>query len=173
MNYMNRIFFLMIFCIFSFIAFSQEKVEIYNTTIDGMKQLDEAIIKAKSEKKHLLVQVGGNWCPWCIRFNKFLADVPQIDSIMKSSYILVHLNYSRENRNYPALARLGYPQRFGFPVLVVINGKGERLHTQDSGLLEKDKGYDTLKVVTFLKNWTPGALDPENYMPIDETKGKK
>jgi len=164
---------LIILFISSTIAFSQEKAEIYNTSIDGMKQLDEAIVKAKSEKKHLLVQVGGNWCPWCIRFNKFLADVPQIDSVMKSSFILVHLNYSRENRNYPVLERLGYPQRFGFPVLVVINGKGERLHTQDSGILEKDKGYDTLKVFTFLKNWTPGALDPENYKLIDETKGKK
>lgn len=153
-------------------VFSQEKVEIYNTTIDGMKQLDEAIVKASKEKKHLLVQVGGNWCPWCVRFNKFLADVPQIDSVMKSSYILVHLNYSRENRNYPALARLGYPQRFGYPVLVVVNGKGERLHTQDSGLLEKDKGYDTLKVATFLKNWSPNALNPENYKPIDESKSK-
>jgi thioredoxin-related protein len=169
---MKNIILLGFLFVFSFSLFSQEKTEIYNTAIDGMKQLDEAVVKASKEKKYLLIQVGGNWCPWCIRFNKFLADVPQVDSIMKSSFILVHLNYSRENRNYPALARLGYPQRFGFPVLVVINGKGERLHTQDSGFLEKDKGYDTLKVVTFLKNWTPNALNPENYKPIDESKSK-
>ncbi len=145
--------------------FSQEKVEIYNTSLDGMKQIDEAIVKAASEHKNLLIQVGGNWCPWCIKFNKFCNDVPEIDSLIKASYIFVHLNYSKENKNPKPMERLGFPQRFGFPVLVIVNEKGERVHTQDSGLLEKNKGYDTLKVVTFLKNWTPDALNPENYKP--------
>jgi thioredoxin-related protein len=157
----------------SITLFSQEKIELYNTAIDGIKQINEAVVKAKTENKHVLVQVGGNWCPWCIRFNKFCTETPKIDSILKSCFVVIHLNYSRENSNYPSLVKLGYPQRFGFPVLVVLNGKGERLHTQDSGFLEKDKGYDTLKVVTFLKNWTTEALNPENYKPIDETKGKK
>ena len=144
-------------------GYGQETVEIYNTSLDGMKQLDESILKASAEHKNLLIQVGGNWCPWCIKFNKFCHDVPKIDSLIKSSYIFVHLNYSKENKNFPSMERLAYPQRFGFPVIVVLNEKGERIHTQDSGFLEKDKGYDTLKVVTFLKQWTPDAINPENY----------
>lgn len=157
-------------CLFAILTFSQEKKLLYVPTIDGMKQLDEAVAKAKLENKHVLVQVGGNWCPWCIKFNKFCIETPKIDSVLKSGFVVIHLNYSRENRNYSALERLGYPQRFAFPVFVVLNSKGERLHTQDSGLLEKDKGYDTLKVVTFLKNWIPDALNPLLYKPIDETK---
>ena len=143
----------------------EKKVAPYNVSIDGMRQLDEALVKAKDEKKNLLVQVGGNWCPWCIKFYNFCNDVPKVDSIIKASYVFVHLNYSKENKNYPAMERLDYPQRFGFPVIVVMNSKGERIHTQDSGFLEKDKGYDTTKVFTFLKNWTPEALNPENYKP--------
>jgi hypothetical protein len=50
------------------------------------------------------------------------------------------------------------PQRFGFPVLVVLNSNGQRIHTQDSGLLESGDGYDPKKVIGFLKNWTPAAL---------------
>jgi hypothetical protein len=60
---------------------------------------------------------------------------------------------------------LEYPNRFGFPVFVVLDGKGKILHTQDSGQLEHAtvKGYDTTKVVTFLKMWNVKALDPTSY----------
>jgi len=144
-------------------TFSQEKKLIYVPSLNGMKQIDEAIIKSKKENKNVLIQVGGNWCPWCVKFNAFCTDVKQIDSIINKNYVLIHLNYSKENKNLEALERLEFPQRFGFPVLVVLNSKGQRIHTQDSGLLEKDKVYDTTKVVTFLNNWTPSVFDKNIY----------
>ena len=160
---MKRILIILIFVSILGFVHGQEKVEIYNTSLDGMKQLDEAVMIASKEHKNLLIQVGGNWCPWCIKFNKFCNDVPKIDSLINASYVFVHLNYSKENKNLPAMERLAFPQRFGFPVIVVLNEKGERIHTQDSGFLEKDKGYDTLKVMTFLRNWTPEAINPKTY----------
>lgn len=170
---MRTLSILIILCLNFAVLFGQEKKELYDPSIDGIKQLNEAVAKARIEKKHVLVQVGGNWCPWCLRFNKFCTETPSVDSLLKSNYVVIHLNYSKENKNLPALEKLGYPQRLGFPVLVVLNGKGDRLHTQDSGLLEKEKNYDTTKVVTFMKNWTPDALDPENYKPDEEDGGKK
>ncbi|MDY5773180.1 MAG: thioredoxin, partial [Bacteroidaceae bacterium] len=56
------------------------------------------------------------------------------------------------------MKRLGNPGRFGFPVLVVLDGKGEVLHIQDSSFLESDESYDSDKVKRFFKNWTPKAL---------------
>ena len=66
--------------------------------------------------------------------------------------------------NLPVLEKYGYPQRFGFPVLIVLNAKGERLHTQDTGLLESGDGYDQRKVLQFFQQWSPAALDPSNYV---------
>ena len=34
------------------------------------------------------------------------------------------------------LAKYGYPQRFGFPVFIVLDGNGNRIHTQNSAYLE-------------------------------------
>lgn len=166
---MRTLSILIILCLNTAILFGQEKKELYDPAIDGIKQLGEAVTMAATENKHVLVQVGGNWCPWCIRFNKFCTETPTIDSILKANYVVIHLNYSKENKNLPALEKLGYPQRFGFPVLVVLNGKGERLHTQDSGLLEKEKSYDINKVMTFLGNWNPAAIDPDIYKPIEDS----
>lgn len=147
----------------SFSLFSQEKPTIYNPNADAKADLKNAIARAKAENKHVLIQVGGNWCSWCIKFHKFATTEFKIDSIIKSDYVYLLLNYSKENKNLDVLKTLQNPQRFGFPVFVILDGNGKLLHTQDSGLLELDKGYDPKKVLTFLKGWNFKALDPSNY----------
>lgn len=82
---------------------------------------------------------------------------------MKADYVFGLLNYSRENKNLDILAELEYPQRFGFPVIVILDGNGKRIHTQNSAYLEKEKSYDEKKMLEFLKHWSPASLDPGSY----------
>ena len=56
------------------------------------------------------------------------------------------------------MQRLGNPQRFGFPVLVVLDADGRVLHIQDSSFLEEGKSYNAQKLLRFLNNWTPKAV---------------
>lgn len=56
------------------------------------------------------------------------------------------------------MKRLNNPQRFGFPVFVVLDETGKVLHIQDSSFLEEGKGYNEEKVLRFLKSWTPQAV---------------
>lgn len=151
------------FLMISFFAFAQSGTRIYNPAEDAAARLEAAISEAKSQNRHILVQVGGNWCPWCIRFHQFVHADAVADSLLRADYVVVLLNYSKENKNLPLLERLGYPQRFGFPVFVVLDSEGRRLHTQDSGLLESGEGYDPRKVRDFLRNWSPAALAADRY----------
>jgi len=139
-------------------AQEKEKEKIYNPDLDGMEQIDEAIKMAKKSNKHILIQVGGNWCPWCIKFHNYANDEEDVNSMIKENYIVVKLNMSPENKNEDALKRLDKPGRFGYPVFVILDSGGKRIHTQDSGLLEEDKGYNKRKVMTFLKAWAPGSF---------------
>jgi len=141
----------------------KEKIKIYNPFADAGKDIEQAVKTAKEQNKHVLLQVGGNWCPWCIKIHKFIAANAFLDSIVKADYVFLLVNYSKENRNYDILKKLEYPQRFGFPVFVVLDGDGKRLHTQDSGFLEKDESYDLKKIKTFLLTWNKEALNPEKY----------
>lgn len=136
---------------------------VYDTSLDAMQQLKDALVKAKAENKHVYLQIGGNWCPWCIRLHEFCDADVQIDSLLKADYIVVKANYSKENKNPELLKYLEYPNRFGFPVLVIVDAEGRRLHTQNSAYLEEGKGYSKEKVFEFLKAWSPNALKPENY----------
>jgi thioredoxin-related protein len=98
-----------------------------------------------------LLQIGGNWCIWCIRFNDLVTKDPELDKYLRDNFVVLHVNYSKENKNEDVLASLGYPQRFGFPVFVVLDDKGTRIHTQNSDYLEEGKGHSREKVLEFLK----------------------
>jgi thioredoxin-related protein len=150
-----------------FLSFSlkaQENITLYNPDADARKDLETAIQKAQDQHKHVLIQVGGNWCPWCVRLHGVFVSEVKIDSILKSDYVFILINYSKENKNEVILADLGFPQRFGFPVLLVLDQEGNRLHTQNTAYLEKDKGYDTDKIIGFLLDWNEKALDPKSYV---------
>jgi len=162
---MNKFLFTFILSVsFLTLAFGQnEKREIYDPQTDAMKDISDAVAQAGRENKHVLIQVGGNWCPWCIRFHAFINNDPEIDSLIHADYIYLLVNYSKENKNLDVLKKMEFPQRFGFPVLVILDEQGNRIHTQNSAYLEKEKTYDRKKVMEFLKQWSPAALDPANY----------
>jgi hypothetical protein len=128
---------------------------LYRPYADAAKEVEALLVKARAENKHLLVQVGGNWCLMCYRLNSFLHADTVLRQLMKQEYLLYHLNYSPENKNLPLLRKWGNPQRFGFPVLVVLDENGRYLHTQNCALLLKGNGYDTAKVHSFLLEWKP------------------
>ncbi|MCK0131909.1 thioredoxin family protein [Flavobacteriaceae bacterium F08102] len=144
-------------------ATKAEEKKLYDPSADAKVQIAEAVQQAKKEGKHVLLQMGGNWCGWCILFDKKVNAEPALKKILDANYVSVHINYSPENKNEEVFESLGYPQRFGFPVFVVLDGDGNRLHTQDSALLEEGKGHDTKKVMSFFRNWTPKALEKPSY----------
>jgi len=135
---------------------------IYNPNAYAKKEISEAIKKAKAENKHVFIQVGGNWCSFCRQFHAFINEDADIKKFIHDNYVFTLLNYSKENKNIELLARYENPGRLGYPVFLILDGKGRLIHTQDSGLLEEGRGYSKSKVLTFLKNWTVAAIDPKN-----------
>jgi len=154
--------------LFSALSFSQDmtKFNLYKPAEDAEKEIAGAVKKAKAGGKHVFIQVGGNWCIWCARFNDFVTTDKQIDSLINANYIVYHLNYSKENYNSKLLAKYGFPQRFGFPVFLVLDGQGKLLHIQNSAYLEEGKGYNRTTVINFFYDWIPRALDPSQYKEL-------
>ena len=159
------IFSLLLVCAAIVVGHAQTPLKkVYDETINPMEQIDRALATARSSQQPKLVicQVGGNWCPWCLRFADFAATDPDIAKVIDDHFLLIHVNYHpRKAQDASAealMSRLGHPQRFGFPVFVGLDADGKVLHTQDSSFLEEDKGYSEKKVLRFFKNWTPAAV---------------
>ena len=114
--------------------------KVYNVNINPIEQIDQAIIKAKSEGKFVICQVGGNWCPWCLRFPDFITNDTTISKIIAENYEYIHVNYNprksqgaeKLEQGKTLMKRLNNAGRFGFPVLVVLDQDGKVIHIQDS-----------------------------------------
>ena len=140
--------------------------KVYNEDINPNEQIDQAVSKAKSEGKFVICQMGGNWCPWCLRFADFITNDTTISKVIRENFEYIHVNYNprksqgteKQEQGKALMKRLNNAGRFGYPVLVVLDEEGRVIHIQDSGLLEEGKGYNQKKVLSFFKNWTPKAV---------------
>lgn len=161
----RRVFSAIFFCLFSVfqVAAQKDSARIYNPNAVASLQVQEAFDRARLENKHVILMIGGNWCRWCLMFEKFRLENARVDSAIAAGFIWQHVNHSKENRNAALLSKLEFPQRFGFPVFVVLDGNGKRLHTQNSAYLEEGEGYSESRVLEFLRHWGPEALNPANY----------
>jgi len=142
--------------------------KVYNETVNPIEQIDQAIVKAKTEGKFVICQVGGNWCPWCLRFADFITNDTTISKCINENFEYIHVNYNprksgselQQQQAAALMKRLDNCRRFGFPVFVVLNGEGTVIHVQDSSFLEEGQGYNQEKVLRFFRNWTPKAVEP-------------
>ena len=140
--------------------------QVYNEDINPVEQIDEAVAKAKTDGKFVVCQVGGNWCPWCLRFADFITNDSTISEVIRKNFVYIHVNYNPKKSEgtekmaqaKAMLSRLNNPARFGFPVFVVLDEEGKVLHIQDSSFLEEGKGYHKEKVLRFFNSWTPEAV---------------
>ena len=139
-------------------AAAEEKAKLpkpYNAAENAEARIAELVKQAKAENKNIILQAGGNWCIWCLRFNNFVQTTPELKDIVDENYLYYHLNYSPENKNTKVFAKYDNPgEKFGYPVFVVLDQNGKMIHTQDSAVLEEGKGYSTQKVKEFFLKWT-------------------
>jgi len=75
-----------------------------------------------------------------------------IARIIKEHYVVVLIDVDK-GHNADVVKRYDDPTRFGLPVLVVLDGDGKLLTTQDTGKLEQGDHHDPAKVIAFLEAW--------------------
>ncbi|MBU1011880.1 MAG: thioredoxin family protein [Bacteroidetes bacterium] len=147
------------------LLFAQAQTEkVYDENADAAADIKKAVEMAKQKNKHVLIVIGGNWCPWCLRLNKFINEDAEIKAALYDNYEVVKVNYDKEHTNMPVLSKLEFPQRLGFPVIVILDQDGQRIHTQNSAYLELEKSYDKKKLIGFFNDWTVTKLDASNYI---------
>ncbi|MGB5012910.1 MAG: thioredoxin family protein [Pyrinomonadaceae bacterium] len=120
---------------------------------DPKSDLAAAIISAAKENKRIILDVGGEWCGWCVYMDKFFYQNPELAKLRDDNYVWMKVNMSPENENSAFLST--YPEPSGYPHLYVLDDKGNMIHSQDTSPLESGKYYDLAKFTEFLKAWAP------------------
>lgn len=127
------------------------RAPIYDESLDGSKQIDQALAQARKENKRVLIQFGANWCGWCHKLHTLLQTHQAVANKMKSDYVLVLVDVNKEH-NKRVIG--GYKAaQHGLPVIVVLDADGKQLTTKDTGELEEGDHHDPQKVLAFLDQW--------------------
>ena len=109
--------------------------------------------EAQRTGKRILLDVGGDWCIWCHRLDDFFKNNADVDKFMHENFVVLKINYSRENMNGEFLSR--FPEIEGYPHIFILDKNGKLIKSKNTGELENGKGHDHDKVMTFLKKFAP------------------
>lgn len=146
------------FMVFTGLSFSQSEtsynpVTEFDPSRNPAKDVKEAVEGAKKSNKRIILDVGGDWCIWCHRLDAFIESSDDIKTFLNKNFILVKINFSKENKNEEFLSK--FPEIPGYPHYFVLEKDGKLLQSQNTGELEEGKGYSKEKMMAFLKKWTP------------------
>ena len=132
-------------------ALAQDLPAKFEPTRDAAKDVATAVAAAKAQGKRVMVDVGGEWCPWCHILDRFVAANADVKALVDAKYVWVKVNFSKENKNEALLAR--WPAVKGYPHLFVLDGEGKLVQSQNTDVLEAQESYDKPKFVAFLKQY--------------------
>jgi hypothetical protein len=120
---------------------------------DPAADLGAAVKSAAVSGKRIIMDVGGEWCSWCVYMDKFFYLNPGLAAIRDDNFVWVKVNFSPLNENPSFLS--AYPAPASLPHFYVLDPEGKLLHSHDTSDLEKGDGYDLVKFTAFLKKWSP------------------
>lgn len=120
---------------------------------DAAKDIEAAIAEAKKSDRLVLLDVGGDWCIWCKKLDSFFEENQDIKEYMDRNFVVLKINYSKENKNEAVLSR--YPEIPGYPHIFILDSNGELIHSQNTGELESGDYHDREKIFNFLKKYAP------------------
>jgi uncharacterized protein YyaL (SSP411 family) len=139
---------------------------VYDEKADAKQQIADALAKAKKENRRVLIQWGGNWCPWCVKLHELFKVEPQVARTLLYEYDVVYVDAGKpEGKNMDLASTYGADlKKNGFPYLTILDANGKPLANQATGELEVDgssvaAGHDPKKVIEFLTKYQAGPED--------------
>lgn len=139
-------------CSLQAIAFAERP---YNQRYDPFRNpfidYEQAKHDAATSRKLVLIDVGGDWCIWCKRLDRFLQKHDDIVKSLDAAFIVIKVNISEEQSNLDFFKQ--FPPIKGYPHFIIVDGKGKLLGEQDTSKLELGEGYSPARFKAFVDRW--------------------
>jgi thiol:disulfide interchange protein len=125
--------------------------DLYSETANPTADINAALIRARREHKHVLLDFGGNWCGDCQVLDIYYHQSPNAE-ILAKNFIIVHVNIGHMDKNVDVAKRYKVPITKGVPALAILDAHGKLLYSER----EKEFEHATPEAITtFLNRWKP------------------
>ena len=95
----------------------------YDESANAEIDLAYAITEANKVNKHVLIEMGANWCPDCRALGRYFQR-KDIKVWLDERFIVVAVDVGEWDKNLEIAERYGNPISEGIPSLVVLDSKG-------------------------------------------------
>jgi thiol-disulfide isomerase/thioredoxin len=143
----------------SIASFAQLKTPLpypYDEAANADKVVADARAKAKAQKKLLIVDMGGNWCPDC-RTLAATMELPELKAFINRNFVVVTVDIGRLDKNLQVPAHYGITKRLeGVPALMVVDPKTDRLlNAAQISQLADARHMSPQGLADWLASWAP------------------
>ena len=123
----------------------------YDPARDPVADYAAAAADAEKQDKLVLMILGGDWCSWCHRLDKFISSRPELNERLHEQFVVMKVNFSEDNENEAFIGQL--PEFLGYPHFFIASADQEIIGAQNTGLLEEGEGYSLQAIEAFLSQW--------------------
>ena len=100
---------------------------------DAKLVLEEALSRASSDDKRVLLTFGDPWCGWCHKLHDWLAQ-PEIATILDRDFIVAQVDVNRMTGGKDVMSRYRPDASGGIPWFAILDAKGKPLTTSDGAV---------------------------------------
>jgi thiol:disulfide interchange protein len=124
----------------------------FDSTRDATADIGKAIAEAQQTGKRIILDIGGDWCPYCRALDQVFQDHPDLLQLRDANFIVVNVYYGPDKKSEQALSL--YSKVLGIPHFFVLDSNGTLLHSQHVLDLKTDGNYSPAKLKAFLGKWS-------------------
>jgi len=133
-------------------------VHSFEASRDASADVQRAIVEARKTGRRILLDIGGDWCPWCHSLDQLFQQHPELVEVRDQNFVTVAIYYGPDNKNEQLLSQ--YSKPLGIPHFFVLNTDGTLVHSQHVAELREDGNYSPEKIRNFLTTWSKASTEP-------------
>ncbi|MGO9641573.1 MAG: thioredoxin family protein [Candidatus Acidiferrales bacterium] len=129
---------------------------IYPPDLNARAEIAFGLRSAASAHKRVLLVFGGNWCFDCHVLDEAFHS-PEIAPTLDGSFVVVHVNIGRYDKNLDLAQQYNVPLTKGVPALAVLDAAGKLVFSQQGGEFQDARSMAPEDILAFLNKWKPAA----------------
>ena len=123
---------------------------VYDESADAQAQVSQALAKAKTDNKQVMIVFGANWCGDCKMLDGEFKK-PALKALIDANYIVVKVDVNRFNKNLDVVKPYGDVIKKGIPSIVIATPANQLVYATNGGELADARKMGEAGVAEFFK----------------------
>ena len=123
---------------------------VYDESADAQAQVSQALAKAKTDNKQLMIVFGANWCGDCKMLDGEFKK-PAMKALLDANYVVVKVDVDRFNKNLDVVKPYGDVIKKGIPSIVIATPANQLVYATNGGELADARKMGEAGVAEFFQ----------------------